>query len=75
MVLQAYQADLKDLSMCEGNISEQVFAELSRPTDLSLHVTKQTVCAIGHSIGAMVATERHLGLNLTGIKERDSFSS
>lgn len=45
-----------------------------RPTDLSLHVTKQTVCAIGHSIGAMVATERHLGLNLTGIKERDSFS-
>ncbi|KAL0202971.1 hypothetical protein M9458_000989 [Cirrhinus mrigala] len=41
-VLQAYQADLlKDLNT-GGSISEEVFLELCRATDLSLRATKQT---------------------------------
>ena len=70
-VLQAYQADLlKDLST-GGSIDEEAFLELRRATDLSLRATKQTARAIGRSMAAMVSTERHLWLNLTGIKERD----
>lgn len=58
--LQAYQADLqKELSK---SIIEEAFSELRRATDLSLRVTKQTTCT------TMVTTERHLWLNLTGIK-------
>jgi hypothetical protein len=70
-VLQAYQADLlKDLST-GGNIDEEAFSELRRATDLSLRATKQTARAIGRSMAAMVSTERHLWLNLTGIKDKD----
>ncbi len=70
-VLQAYQADLlKDLST-GGSIDEEAFLELRRATDLSLRATKQTARAIGHSMAAMVSTERHLWLNLTGIKDKD----
>ncbi len=70
-VLQAYQADLlKDLST-GGSIDEEAFLELCRATDLSLRATKQTARAIGRSMAAMVSTERHLWLNLTGIKDKD----
>ncbi len=70
-VLQAYQADLlKDFST-GGSIDEGAFLELRRATDLSLRVTKQTARAIGRSMAAMVSTERHLWLNLTGIKDKD----
>ncbi|KAI2642464.1 Lamina-associated polypeptide 2, isoform alpha [Labeo rohita] len=70
-VLQAYQADLlKDLST-GGSISEEAFLELCRATDLSLRATKQTAHSISRSMTAMVAAERHLWLNLTGIKDRD----
>ncbi len=64
--LQAYQADLlKDLStsgLAEGleHIDEKAFSELCRATDLSLCATKQTAHVIGHSMAAMVSTERHL---------------
>lgn len=73
VVLQAYQADLlKELDHGEGLPSEAV-KELHRATDLVLHVTKQTVCAISHlmAVITMVVTGRHLWLNLIGIKERD----
>lgn len=70
-LLQAYQADLlKDLDEGEGPTPEDV-AELRRATDLSLRVTKETARAVGRSMSAMVATERHLWLNLSGIKEKD----
>ena len=70
-VLQAYQADLlKDLSV-GSTIDEEAFAELRRATDLSLRATKQTARAIGRSMSALVSTERHLWLNLTGIKEKE----
>lgn len=42
--------------------------KLRQATDLPLRATKETACAIGRS---MVATERHLLLNLSGIKEKD----
>ncbi len=54
-----------------GTIDEEAFSELRRATDLSLRATKQTAHAIGRSMAAMVSTERHLWLNLTGIKERN----
>lgn len=70
-VLQAYQADLlKDLSTSWG-IDEESFSELRWATDMSLWVIKKMARAIGHSMSAMVAMERHLWLNLTGIKDRD----
>ncbi len=70
-VLQAYQVDLlKDLST-GGSIDEEAFLELRRATDLSLRATKQTARAIDRSMAAMVSTERHLWLNLTGIKDKD----
>ncbi|KAL0170944.1 hypothetical protein M9458_035540, partial [Cirrhinus mrigala] len=50
-----------------GSISE----ELRRATDLSLRTTKQASCSIARSMAAMVAAERHLWLNLTGIKDMD----
>lgn len=73
LVLQAYQADLlKDLST-GGSISldEEPFLELRRATDLSLRATKQTAHSISRFMAAMVSTERHLWLNLTGIKDKD----
>ncbi|XDV19573.1 hypothetical protein PO909_025020 [Leuciscus waleckii] len=70
-VLQVYQADfLKDLS-AGTTIDEEAFSELHRATDLSLRATKQTARAFGRSMSALVSTERHLWLNLTGIKDKD----
>ena len=45
--------------------------ELRRATDLSLRATKETARAIGRSMAALVATERHLWLNLADIKDKD----
>ncbi|KAK2903444.1 hypothetical protein Q8A67_008157 [Cirrhinus molitorella] len=70
-LLEAYQADLlKDLSTA-GSIDEEAFLELRQATDLSHRATKQTARAIGRSMAALVSTERHLWLNLTGIKDKD----
>lgn len=70
-ILQAYQADLLgDLDEREQLYSEDI-KELRRATDLSLRATKKMACAIGRSMAALAATERHLWLNLSGIKERD----
>ncbi len=67
-VLQAYQADLlKDLDQGQGLPPEAV-TELCRTTDLALRATKQTAAAIGRS---MVATERHLWMNLVDIVEKE----
>ncbi len=70
-VLQAYQADLlKDLDQGQGLPLEAV-TELRRTTDLALRATKQTAAAIGRSMVAMVATERHLWMNLVDIVEKE----
>ncbi len=70
-VLQAYQADLlKDLDEGEGFSAEDI-RELRKTADLSLHATKETARAIGRSMAALVAAERHLWLTLSDIKDRD----
>jgi hypothetical protein len=70
-ILQAYQADLlKDIDQGEGPTPEDV-AELRKVADLSLRVTKETARAVGRSMAAMVVSERHLWLNLSGIREKD----
>lgn len=56
--------------MC-GTTDEEAFSELQRATDLSLRASKQTAHGIGRFMSALVAMERHLWLNLTGIKDRD----
>lgn len=70
-ILQAYQAELLgDLDKSEG-VGPDEIRELRRATDLSLRATKETARAIGRSMAALVATERHLWLNLTDLKDRD----
>ncbi len=70
MVLQSYQADLlKDSDQGQGLPPEAV-TELRRTTDLALRATKQTAAAIGRLMSVMVATERHLWMNLADIGEK-----
>lgn len=62
-VFQAYQADL--LKELDTDLALAV-KELRRTTNLSLRTNKQTARAIGHSMAALVATERHLWLKISG---------
>jgi hypothetical protein len=65
-VLQAYQADLlKDLDEGKGVSAEDV-CELRRTADLALRATRETARAIGRSMAALVAAERHLGVDPVG---------
>ncbi len=70
-ILQAYQADvLKEMDEGTGLTPEAV-NELRRATDLALRATKHTARAVGRSMAASVAAERHLWLNLTEIREKE----
>ncbi len=70
-ILQAYQVDvLKEMDEGTGLTPEAV-KELRRATDLALRATKHTARAVGRSMAASVAAERHLWLNLTEIRERE----
>ncbi len=70
-LLQAYQAELlTDLDEGKG-ISPNTVCELRRATDLSLRAAKETAKSIGRFMVALVATERHLWLNLSNIKGKD----
>ncbi len=70
-ILQAYQADvLKEMDEGTG-LNPEAVKELRRATDLTLRATKHTARAVGHSMVASVAAERHLWLNLTEIRERE----
>ncbi len=69
--IQAYQADLlKELDEGE-QISSSDIVELRRTADLALRATKETARAIGRSMAAPVAVERHLWLTLSDMKEKD----
>ncbi|KAL0200147.1 hypothetical protein M9458_003334, partial [Cirrhinus mrigala] len=46
-------------------------AELHRTTDLACRATKETARAVGRSMAAMVAAERHLWQTLSAMKEKD----
>ncbi|KAL0153385.1 hypothetical protein M9458_051304, partial [Cirrhinus mrigala] len=67
-LLQAYQADLLK-GLAEGDKVD--LEELSRTADLALCTTKETARAVGQSMAAMVAAERHLWLTLSDMKEKD----
>ncbi len=70
-ILQAYQADvLKEMDEGTGLTPEAV-KELCRATDLALRATKHTARPVGRSMAGSVATERHLWLNLTEIREKE----
>ncbi len=71
LLLQAYKAVLlADLDEGKG-IGPNAVCELRRATDLSLWATKETAKSIGRSMAALVATERHIWLNLSNIKGKD----
>ncbi len=73
-ILQAYQVDvLKEMAEGTGLTPEAV-KELHRATDLALKATKHTARAVGRSMVGSVATERHLWLNLTEIREKEKVS-
>ncbi len=58
--------------MDEGTgLTPEAVKELRRATDLALRATKHTARAVGRSMAALVAAERHLWLNLTEIRERE----
>ncbi len=69
--LQAYQADLlKELNEGEQFNSDDI-TEFRRTAVLALRATKETTHAIGRSMAALVAAERHLWLTLSDMKEKD----
>ncbi|CAM4611821.1 unnamed protein product [Leuciscus chuanchicus] len=68
-IMQAYQAELLGDSEDGGGISADTVSELRRATDLSLRATKETAKSI--FMAALVATERHLWLNLSDIKDKE----
>lgn len=69
-VLQANQADLlRDLNCSEG-LSPEAVIKLRHTTDFALCATKQAAHAISSSLAAMIATEQHLWLDLSGLKEK-----
>ncbi len=69
-ILQAYQAEvLKEMDKGDG-VTPEAVTELRRATDLALRATKHTGRAVGRSMAGLVATERHLWLNLTEIREK-----
>ncbi len=70
-ILQAYQVDvLKEMDEGTG-LTPKAVKELRRATDLALRATKHTACAVGRSMAGSVATERHLWLNITEIREKE----
>ena len=72
-LLQAYQAELLGDLNEGGGIGPEAVAELRRTVDLSLRATRETAYSVGRSMAALVATERHLWLNLSASKDRDKF--
>ncbi|ROL50305.1 hypothetical protein DPX16_15134 [Anabarilius grahami] len=70
-LLQAYQADLLGDIDDSGEATFECIQEIRMATDLALRATKETAKEIGRSMAALVATERHLWLNLSDIRERD----
>ncbi|KAL0161741.1 hypothetical protein M9458_045466, partial [Cirrhinus mrigala] len=66
-LLQAYQADLLK-GLADGEKVD--LEELRRTADLAIRATKETARAVGWSMAAMVAAERHLWLTLSDMKEK-----
>lgn len=66
-VLHVYQADLLKNSDLREGVSLDAVLELRHITDLALRATKREARAIGRTLADMVATERHLWLNLAGL--------
>ncbi|XP_067309433.1 uncharacterized protein [Pseudorasbora parva] len=71
-IMQTYQADLlRDLDG-RDEVGGEVINELRQSADLALCATKETARCVSRSMAALVATERHLWLNPTEIKEFDA---
>ncbi len=69
--ISVLQADLLKDADAVGAVATAEIEELHRSSDLALCATEQTAHAIGRSLVALIVTERHLWLNLLGLKEKD----
>ncbi|KAI5108305.1 hypothetical protein C0J45_1899, partial [Silurus meridionalis] len=70
-VLQAYQADLlQDLDEGLSSGADDI-KDLLRAADLTLWATRHTARAVGQTMAALVATERHLWLTLSDLLDKD----
>lgn len=69
--LQPYQADLLMDMDDSDEVRADAIRELRCATDLPLRATKEMAKSVGQSMAALVATERHLWLNLFDMKDRD----
>ncbi len=70
VILQAYHVEVQK-EMDEGDgVTPEAIKELRRATDLALRATKHTARAVGCSMAGLVASEHHLWLNLTEIREK-----
>ncbi|KAK2869242.1 hypothetical protein Q7C36_001113 [Tachysurus vachellii] len=70
-VLQAYLADLL-CDLDEGLSSGAAdIKEVHRTADLTLRATKHTARAVGRSMAALMATEKHLWLTLPNLPDKD----
>lgn len=54
-----------------GRLNERFLSGHDYTRDLAFQATKQTATAIGHSMAAMMATDKHLWLNLVDFKEEE----
>ncbi len=70
MVSRQFGRCLKNIKLDTQPYSDDI-TELRRAADLARRATKETARAIGRSMAALVAAERHLWLTLSDIKEKD----
>ncbi|XP_056596267.1 uncharacterized protein LOC130414411 [Triplophysa dalaica] len=70
-LLQAYQADALRELVDTGLVAADVLQPVRYAMDVSLRATREAARSLGRSMGAMVATERHLWLNLSDMKPSD----
>ncbi|KAJ7990663.1 hypothetical protein DPEC_G00302730 [Dallia pectoralis] len=70
-ILQAYQAELLSDGAQGETVSPDDVRELRQAADLSLRATKETAKSVGRAMAALVATERHLWLSLSDMRDRE----
>ncbi|KAJ8009614.1 hypothetical protein DPEC_G00090730 [Dallia pectoralis] len=70
-ILQAYQAELLSDGAQGETVSPDEVRELRQAADLSLRATKETAKSVGRAMAALVATERHLWLSLSDMRDRE----
>ncbi|KAL6094797.1 uncharacterized protein ACO6RY_16133 [Pungitius sinensis] len=67
-LVQAYKAEL--LADVAEELTAEVVRELRHTADLALRATKETAKSVGRSMGALLATERHLLVSQSNMRDK-----